>query len=85
MTRWGIPPPPKFGAPPVTNICNTASPHWRGWLKPESRCLVPANSFSNIRIEKYAEVAGRGPIKLARQKCSANSSRADCWSAGAHW
>jgi len=31
----------------VTNIRNTASPpHWRGWLKPENRCLVPFNSFA---------------------------------------
>jgi putative SOS response-associated peptidase YedK len=32
--------------PPVTNIRNTSSPHWRGWLKPENRCLVPFNSFA---------------------------------------
>jgi putative SOS response-associated peptidase YedK len=44
MMRWGMPPPPKFGGPPVTNIRNTSSPHWRGWLKPESRCLVPGLS-----------------------------------------
>jgi putative SOS response-associated peptidase YedK len=42
-------PPPKFGGPPVTNIRNAASPYWRGWLKPESRCLVPANSSQNTR------------------------------------
>jgi putative SOS response-associated peptidase YedK len=48
---WGMPPPPKFGGPPVTNIRNTSSPHWRGWLKPESRCLVPANSFSEYAPE----------------------------------
>jgi putative SOS response-associated peptidase YedK len=46
MMRWGMPPPPKFGGPPVTNIRNTSSPHWRGWLMPESRCLVPVNSFA---------------------------------------
>jgi putative SOS response-associated peptidase YedK len=46
MMRWGMPPPPKFGGAPVTNIRNTISPHWRGSLKPESRCLVPANSFA---------------------------------------
>jgi putative SOS response-associated peptidase YedK len=41
------PPPLKNGGPPVTNIRNTASPpHWRGWLKPENRCLVPFNSFA---------------------------------------
>jgi putative SOS response-associated peptidase YedK len=49
--RWGMPPPPKFGGPPVTNIRNMSSPHWRGWLKPENRCLVPANSFSEYAPE----------------------------------
>ena len=44
--RWGMPLPPKIGGAPVTNIRNTSSPHWRGWLKPENRCLVPANSFA---------------------------------------
>jgi putative SOS response-associated peptidase YedK len=51
MMRWGMLPPPKFGGAPVTNIQNTSSPHWRGWLKPESRCLVPANSFSEYAPE----------------------------------
>jgi putative SOS response-associated peptidase YedK len=37
MMRWGMPPPPRAGGFPVTNIRNTTSPHWRGWLKPESR------------------------------------------------
>ena len=46
MLRWGMPPPPRTGGPPVANIRNTSSPHWRGWRKPESRCLVPANSFA---------------------------------------
>jgi putative SOS response-associated peptidase YedK len=42
MMRWGMPPPLRTGGPPVTNIRNTSSPHWRGWLKPENRCLVLA-------------------------------------------
>jgi hypothetical protein len=46
-----MPPPPRAGGPPVTNIRNTSSPHWRGWLKPESRCLVPANSFAEYAPE----------------------------------
>src|SRR5258708_16463740 len=46
MMRWGMPPPPRTGGPPVTNVRNTSSPHWRGWLKPENRCLVPVNSFA---------------------------------------
>jgi putative SOS response-associated peptidase YedK len=48
---WSMPPPPKFGGPPVTNIRNTSSPHWRGWLKPEYRCLVPVSSFSEYAPE----------------------------------
>jgi putative SOS response-associated peptidase YedK len=44
MMRWGMPPPLRTGGPPVTNIRNTSSPHWRGWLKPENRCLVPFNT-----------------------------------------
>ena len=28
-----------------TNIRNTKSPHWRGWLKPANRCVVPFTSF----------------------------------------
>jgi putative SOS response-associated peptidase YedK len=43
MMRWGMP-PPRTGGPPVTNIRNTSSPHWRGWLKPENRCLVGRTS-----------------------------------------
>jgi putative SOS response-associated peptidase YedK len=30
MMRWGMPPPPRAGGPPVTNIRNTSSPHWWG-------------------------------------------------------
>lgn len=30
----------------TTNIRNTSSQHWRRWLGPESRCLVPFTSFS---------------------------------------
>ncbi len=45
MMRWGMPGPPQFGGAPITNIRNTASPHWRRWLGPASRCLVPVTSF----------------------------------------
>jgi putative SOS response-associated peptidase YedK len=43
--RSGFPPPPGLASRPVTNVRNVASPYWRGWLKPEFRCLVPATSF----------------------------------------
>jgi putative SOS response-associated peptidase YedK len=46
ILRWGMPPPPRTGGSPVTNIRNTSSPHWRMWLGPENRVLVPFNSFA---------------------------------------
>lgn len=55
MMRWGIPPPPRNGGPPVTNIRNPSSPHWRMWLKPENRCLVPANGFAEYAPETNPE------------------------------
>jgi len=30
----------------VTNVRKTDSPHWRRWLTPEHRCLVPLTSFA---------------------------------------
>lgn len=45
MARWGMPGPPQFGGRPVTNIRNLLSPHWRRWLGPMSRCIVPATAF----------------------------------------
>jgi putative SOS response-associated peptidase YedK len=44
MMRWGMPNPPQHPGI-TTNIRNTGSPHWRRWLAPESRCLVPISSF----------------------------------------
>jgi putative SOS response-associated peptidase YedK len=51
MGRWGMPTPQlhligKKTDRGVTNIRNTASAHWRRWLRPESRCLVPFTRFS---------------------------------------
>lgn len=46
FARWGMPPPPRIGGPPITNIRNLASPHWRAWSGPAHRCLVPFTSFS---------------------------------------
>jgi putative SOS response-associated peptidase YedK len=49
--RWGMP-SPAFALQGrkvdrgVTNIRNTASPHWRRWLGPANRCLVPFTAFS---------------------------------------
>ncbi|TGD67408.1 SOS response-associated peptidase [Tabrizicola sp. WMC-M-20] len=53
MARWGMPTPQVFLAgkrtdPGVTNIRNTTSAHWKRWLAPAHRCLVPFTSFSEI-------------------------------------
>ena len=51
MARWGMP-SPVFALQGrkvdkgVTNVRNTTSPHWRRWLGPQSRCVVPFTSFS---------------------------------------
>jgi putative SOS response-associated peptidase YedK len=65
MMRWGMPPPPRAGGYPVTNIRNTTSPHWRGWLKPESRCLVPTNSFAEYAPEPNPETKKKDVIWFA--------------------
>jgi len=65
MVRWGMPPPPRTGGPPVTNIRNTSSPHWRGWLKPESRCLVPANSFAEYAPQPNPETRKKDVVWFA--------------------
>jgi putative SOS response-associated peptidase YedK len=57
--------PPRAGGPPVTNIRNTSSPHWRGWLKPESRCLVPANSFAEYAPEPNPETKKKDVVWFA--------------------
>lgn len=50
IARWGMPTPPQFLKGDVgygvTNIRNVKSPHWRSWLGPAHRCIVPATSFS---------------------------------------
>ena len=51
MARWGLPTPPQYLAGKktdrgVTNVRNTGSPHWRRWLGPEHRCLVPFDAFA---------------------------------------
>jgi putative SOS response-associated peptidase YedK len=65
MMRWGMPPPLRTGGPPVTNIRNTSSPHWRGWLAPEHRCLVPFNSFAEYAPEPNPETKKKDVVWFA--------------------
>ena len=65
LMRWGMPPPPRTGGPAVTNIRNTSSPHWRGWLTPDHRCLVPFNSFAEYAQEPNPETKKKDVIWFA--------------------
>lgn len=51
QARWGLPSPSQFHSPSgidrgVTNVRNTGSMHWRRWLGPPNRCLVPVSKFA---------------------------------------
>jgi putative SOS response-associated peptidase YedK len=65
--RWGMPSPAftlqgKKVDKGVTNVRNIASPHWRRWLGPTNRCLVPFTSFS----ENVLSLAGKSePVWFA--------------------
>ncbi|ARU02957.1 SOS response-associated peptidase [Yoonia vestfoldensis] len=57
--RWGLSSPPQFHSKSgidrgVTNVRNTGSPHWRRWLGPQNRCLVPLDRFAEPRSGKGA-------------------------------
>ncbi len=66
MARWGLPSPPQYHSPSgidrgATNVRNTGSPHWRRWLGPEHRCLVPMTRFAEPRQGKGAGNAWFAP------------------------
>jgi putative SOS response-associated peptidase YedK len=62
LMRWGM--PPRRG-PPVTNIRNTSSPHWRGRLKPENHYIVPFNSFAEYAPEPNPETKKKDVVWFA--------------------
>jgi putative SOS response-associated peptidase YedK len=80
MMRWGMPPPPRAGGFPVTNIRNTSSPHWRGWLKPENRCLVPFNSFAEYAPEPNPETKKKDVVWFALNDDRPLAAFAGIWS-----
>jgi putative SOS response-associated peptidase YedK len=56
LARWGMPSPVfalqgRKSDPGVTNVRNVASPHWRRWLGPESRCVAPFTSFAENELQ----------------------------------
>ncbi len=67
LARWGMPSPAfalkgRSTDPGVTNIRNTASPHWRRWLSPAHRCLVPFNAFCEYET---TEAGAKVPVWFA--------------------
>jgi putative SOS response-associated peptidase YedK len=40
----------------TTNIRNVASAHWKRWLGPEHRCLVPCSSFSEFNKAEGGDI-----------------------------
>jgi putative SOS response-associated peptidase YedK len=55
MARWGMPSPAsvlvgKKSDSGVTNVRNVDSAHWRPWLGPEHRCVVPFTSFAENEV-----------------------------------
>ena len=55
MARWGMPSPAsvlvgKKSDGGVTNVRNVESAHWRRWLGPEHRCVVPFTSFAENEV-----------------------------------
>lgn len=73
--RWGLPSPAQFHTASgidrgVTNVRNAASPHWRRWLGPEHRCLVPLTRFAEPRVgvgagNAWFKVSGNTPVFFA--------------------
>ena len=84
MARWGMP-SPVFALKGrncdsgVTNIRNTASPHWRRWLGPENRCVVPFTSFSE---NEQLPDGSRPPVWFAFDETRPLAFFAGVWT---HW
>jgi len=65
--------------PEFTSIWNTSSPHWRMWLTPENRCLVPANSFAEYAPEPNRETKKKEVVWFALNEDRQLFAFADVW------
>ncbi|MBE0414015.1 MAG: SOS response-associated peptidase family protein [Yoonia sp.] len=77
MMRWGMPSPAfalknRNADKGVTNIRNTASPHWQRWFGVEHRCVVPFTAFSEYQT-------GVGPRWFALEGCKPLAFFAGLW------
>ena len=65
-----MPPPPRTGGPPVTNIRNTSSPHWRGLAQAGEPLPCAVNGIAEV-IAKAAQSGfdiSSFPIRSAKRK-----------------
>jgi len=81
MARWGMPSPVfalkgRASDSGVTNIRNSASPHWRRWLGPASRCVVPWTSFSEYETTKDGK---KRPVWFALDESRPIAAFAGIW------
>lgn len=64
LMRWGL--PVGGGGAPVTELHDICDPRWPDLVKPEHRCLIPANSFSEGRARNwFARDETRTPFAFA--------------------
>lgn len=83
MARWGMPSPAfalkgKASDSGVTNVRNAASPHWRRWLGPSNRCIVPFTSFSEYETTPEGKKA---PVWFALDESRPLAAFAGIWTA----
>jgi len=64
--------------PGVANVRDTKSPHWRRWLPPEHRCLVPFTSFAHYDA---AEERRKRPVWFAADESRPPMVFAGIWTA----
>ncbi|MDN3567134.1 SOS response-associated peptidase [Paeniroseomonas aquatica] len=81
MARWGMPSPAfalkgRKTDPGVTNVRNAQSPHWRRWLGPEHRCVVPFGSFAEHEV---LPDGSRPPVWFARDEGRPLAAFAGIW------
>lgn len=72
LVRLGHAAASEDGRPAVINIRNTSSPHWCGWPKPETRGLVPFNSFAEYAPEPNPETKKKDVVWFALSGNSSN-------------
>lgn len=87
MLRWGMPTPDDHLKPNkktgvivdsgVTNIRNTWADHWKPWLEPEQRCIVPATQFS-----EYSETPDPATKRKTLHWFALNEDKPLFWFAG---